>query len=339
MMKNSFKDNFSFFLVISIILLLNTMVLVNIRQLDNKMAVDWGEVLVHAVINLPMSMLLSWIDYRMVQWSIEHWGKLDFKLRIFLDFIITSAIWIGVFYVSFLILEKNGFIGEYAVSILPLSTTLLNLTVMLVFEGYLIQQQRYKAESELNLLRKEKAEYQFYALKNQLNPHFLFNCLNVLAALTRQDPEGANVFVKKLAGVYRFLLSSQHHPLVLLSEELRFVSAYANLEQVRIGDSLTVEIKNRSTAEKERKVVPASLQIAVENAIKHNICNVANPLHITIDITDEKISVSNNMQLRAVTTEKGGVGLDNLKKQCLMLGITMTTEKDNGFFKVTYYWG
>lgn len=182
-------------------------------------------------------------------------------------------------------------------------------------------------------LQKEKSLYQFEALKNQINPHFLFNCMNALASLTYQDANKANRFAKKLSSVYRYLLLTQESQTVTLDEELRFVSSYAYLEQIRYDDALQVEI---SVDKKEihKRVIPVSVQMLVENAIKHNICTPQSPLFIRIVGNKTGITVTNNMQLRDCVT-RTGIGLDNIKRQYALYGSNVSICKSKGEFSVT----
>lgn len=182
-------------------------------------------------------------------------------------------------------------------------------------------------------LQKEKSLYQFEALKNQINPHFLFNCMNTLASLTYQDANKANRFAKKLSSVYRYLLLTQEYQTVTLDEELRFVSSYAYLEQIRYDNALQVEI-SVDKKETHRHVIPASVQMLVENAIKHNICTPQLPLLVRITVSETGITVANNIQLRDCVT-RTGIGLDNIKRQYALYGSNVSICKSKDEFSVT----
>jgi sensor histidine kinase YesM len=194
---------------------------------------------------------------------------------------------------------------------LPLA--LWNSLIVLVIELFFYNQRQVEAEKKLAIAEKEKIQYQYETLKTQINPHFLFNSLNVLSSLTYQDPEKANLFAKKMSGVYRYLLLTNARSTVTLQEELSFLKSYLFLEQIRFEEALFVEIVNENL-NLNRKVIPVSIQLLVENAIKHNITTSKSPLRIQIYITDKEIVVANNLQLRS-SVDKGGVGLENLKKQ------------------------
>ena len=196
-----------------------------------------------------------------------------------------------------------------------LPTMLCNAIVVLLIAIYLYGKRQMENTQRLALMEREKTRYQFEALKNQINPHFLFNSLNALASLTYQDADKANAFVKKLAEVYRYLLTTHHRQTVSLEEELRFTEAYLYLENIRFGEAIQVSISGERELQSHHEVIPASLQMLVENAIKHNIATSKSPLIIHIAIGQDGISVCNNLQLRSYVGTRNGMGLANMRNQ------------------------
>ena len=144
---------------------------------------------------------------------------------------------------------------------------------------------------------------------------------NVLASLAYQDAEKTNLFVKKLAEVYRYLLTTHDRQTVSLEEELQFTEAYLYLENIRFGEVLQVCLR-------------ASLQMLVENAIKHNTATMKSPLIIHIVIGQEGINVSNNLQLRSYVRTKNGMGLANLRNQYTLHGKELVIKKTEREFMV-----
>lgn len=181
-------------------------------------------------------------------------------------------------------------------------------------------------------LQREKSLYQFEALKSQINPHFLFNCLNVLASLAYQDAEKTNMFAKRLSFVYRYLLTTQELMKVPLQDELDFMKSYAYLEQIRFGESLHINLTYDEQA-LSKSIVPASIQMLVENALKHNINTRESPLMIDIRISEENVTVTNNLQLRN-SVSKNHKGLDNLEKQYRIHGKHIEVMKSDFMFTV-----
>ena len=184
-------------------------------------------------------------------------------------------------------------------------------------------------------LKKEKVESQIEALRNQANPHFLFNSLNVLSSLVHADPDKAEEFINKFASVYRYVLNIQNKNLVTLKEELDFLNSYLYLQKIRFKEGLEITIDLNKEIE-EHFVLPFSLQFMVENAIKHNIVSKDSPLKVNIFLKEDKICVINNIQLRDNEDETTGMGLKNLQQRYFLLANVMPEyEQKNEEFVVS----
>lgn len=328
-MKTSLKEIMGLLLLIIVIFLITDQLLYLLHVIDDDLPYTLHGVLHGFAKALPLCLFLALVDYGIIHGGIRMFPTLDSKVRAVLDFMVSSLFCIFICFIA----------HRYNWLWIDMDDTLCcNITVVLIIEGYFTQQQQMLNERKLALLNQEKAEYKYYALKNQLNPHFLFNSLNVLASLTRTDAQQAYGFVKKLASVYRFLLVNNQEMLIPLSQELKFMMAYAELERIRLGDGLHLTVEGQ---EKEDgwMVVPACLQIPVENAIKHNICNLANPLRIKVCITHDEISVSNNVQLRLVNENREHVGLNNLSNLCTELNIGMEVKNEGSTFCIVFHRG
>lgn len=155
------------------------------------------------------------------------------------------------------------------------------------------------------------ASAKFETLKNQIDPHFLFNSLNVLSSLIEENPENAQRFTTSLSKVYRYVLEQKDKDLVPIEEELAFAKTYMNLLQMRFENSLTYEVLV-DNIHIESKVVPLSLQLLLENAVKHNIISEQKPLHIKIYIDNDVLVIQNNYQKKAVLQDGQGVGIQNI---------------------------
>ena len=162
------------------------------------------------------------------------------------------------------------------------------------------------------------ASAQFDALKNQLDPHFLFNSLNVLTSLIEENPDQAMKFTTSLSKVYRYVLEQKNKELVTVDEELAFAKTYMTLIKMRYEDSIIVKIPEKSV-NPEAKVVPLSLQLLLENAVKHNRVTPTDKL--IIEITEENgfLQVRNNLQEKQVIKKSSGVGLYNIHKRYELL--------------------
>jgi LytS/YehU family sensor histidine kinase len=171
--------------------------------------------------------------------------------------------------------------------------------------------------------KQEKLKADYRVLQNQVNPHFLFNSLNVLISEIKHDPKTAEDFTRKLSKVYRYVLQSKNHDLISLKKELAFIDSFIFLHKVRIGDALEY-VTHISEEALQLQIPPLTLQILIENAIKHNVANEENVLKISIksDGSDTLI-VSNNLQI-IDTVDSTYTGLSNLSKRFELL-------KKNGF--------
>jgi two-component system LytT family sensor kinase len=158
------------------------------------------------------------------------------------------------------------------------------------------------------------ASAKFDALKNQLDPHFLFNSLNVLSSLIEENPDNAQKFTTSLSKVYRYVLEQKNKDLVTVDEELAFAKTYMSLLKMRFEDSIIFEIPERAS-NPESKVVPLSLQLLLENAVKHNMVTTSKPLHIKIFEDAGNLVVENNLQPKQIVKKSSGVGLNNIKQR------------------------
>lgn len=162
------------------------------------------------------------------------------------------------------------------------------------------------------------ASAKFDALKNQLDPHFLFNSLNVLTSLIEENPENAQKFTTSLSKVYRYVLEQKSKELVTVDEELNFARTYMSLLKMRFEDSIIFEIPDKAS-NPESKVVPLSLQLLLENAVKHNMVTSSKPLHVKIYEDDNYLVVMNNLQPKQIVKKSSGVGLENIKQRYQLL--------------------
>lgn len=178
---------------------------------------------------------------------------------------------------------------------------------------------RYRqSQVEAEQLKKVSVEAQFEALRNQINPHFLFNCFNVLSTLVYKDAETSARFIAQLSHVYRYLLYNQEKKVVPLKEELAFTESYFFLLSIRFGDNIV--IRNRfGVPGEELFIAPAVLQMLVENAIKHNVVSRKNPLTVELFRLHDMLVVSNTLQEKEVREESSRIGLKNIIERYRLL--------------------
>lgn len=208
----------------------------------------------------------------------------------------------------------------------------LMLLLFLFLGSYVVYEKR-RTDSERE--KRHLAQFQYMKLSQQLNPHFLFNSLNILDSLVIEEKnELASTYIHKLAALYRYLLKNEDETTVKVKDELDFVEKYIDLLKIRFTDGLKVETKITPSA-LGRSVVPCSIQLLIENATKHNAALPENPLRITINIDDELITVSNNICPKQSAVASTGLGLKYIKQQYEdICGKTIRITKDTDHYTV-----
>jgi two-component system, LytTR family, sensor kinase len=193
------------------------------------------------------------------------------------------------------------------------------VTVMAIYESIFFMHQLRHSVEETETLKRENLNAQLEALRTQVNPHFLFNNLNTLVSLIPENPTHAVDFVQQLSKVYRHILEVKDAKSISLKEELEVLQAYAFLLKTRFGNNLKVNI-DIAPEKINRKIVPLSLQLLMENAIKHNIVSSTRPLQINIFAENGSLIINNNLQMKNQITESTGIGLDNIRNRYKLLG-------------------
>ena len=180
----------------------------------------------------------------------------------------------------------------------------------------------------------KSANAQFESLKNQLDPHFLFNSLNVLDSLIEENPVQAQRFTNSMSKIYRYVLEQKDKELVSVEEEIDFAKTYCELLKTRFEDAVTFDF-NISEEDKKGFVVPLSLQLLLENSIKHNFATSSKPLNIKIFTEKGNLIIENNLQTRELPNKSTGVGLANIvSRYNLLTERNVFVEKSEAFFRV-----
>lgn len=209
-------------------------------------------------------------------------------------------------------------------------TIIVTLTVHLIYFYQAYNKDKIKEQKIIA----RTANAQFETLKNQIDPHFLFNSLNVLSSLIEENPDSAQRFTTSLSKIYRYVLEQKDKELVTVQEELVFAKTYMDLLKMRFENSISYELP-QDFNNPEAKVVPLSLQLLLENTIKHNIVSEKKPLHIKIYVDGNNLVIENNLQKKEVLQERKGVGLQNIVDRYALLSqrnVIVEETKEN--FKV-----
>ena len=228
--------------------------------------------------------------------------------------------------------ERNEFAGGDVNTVIIHSNSaalFCTLTVVAIYESIYFMNELRKSVEEKEMLKRESLKAQLNALKTQVNPHFLFNNLNTLSSIIPENPKLAVDFVQQLSKVYRHILEVQEEQSILLKDELDVMKAYAFLLQTRFGDNLDITI-NVPDEKLKKRIVPLSLQILMENAIKHNIVSSEKPLKVEVFAENGRLVVSNNLQKKNQLNESTGIGLDNIRNRCKLLGSGQVEVTESG---------
>ncbi len=304
-----------------------------IRGEINNVKYGWVDVAMSMLYSFLVSSILFILDGIAMSWLFKKypWDQMPIPrvlLELFFGLINAAFAAVAVsvmLYALFTWAYDNApkpdeiFIDQIAIA------AMINLFMILLFEGiYFFRQWRYSM-LEAEISKRKQAESQYAALKNQVNPHFLFNSLNVLSALIDEAPEKAKDFIDRFSRIYRYILESHESGLSLVSDEISFLNDYFNLQKVRYNENISLDI--RLEASTLQSYLPfLTLQLLVENAIKHNEVSREHPLKIEILEENGRILVKNRIKQRSREVESHGTGLKNLEERFSLL-----TEKEPEF--------
>jgi len=267
----------------------------------------------------------------------KKYDKYRFLLGLAAGFVLN---FIGVFLILFVVVvgfQQQSF--EYFISDKNYADYQVSSFIALIILIVVRSVYFYKSVQE-NKIKEQKiiantASAQFESLKNQIDPHFLFNSLNVLSSLIEENPDTAQDFTTSLSKIYRYVLEQKDKELVPIEEEISFAKTYMELLNIRFENSITFSLPDIS-GQNEGKVVPLSLQLLLENCIKHNVVSEQKPLHIKIYIENGYLVVENNFQKKeTLNQERKGVGLQNIvSRYAILTKRNVLVEETEQHFKV-----
>ena len=291
-------------------------------------------------VNSSASLLINMVFFYLLL-SIQSWAINRYDIRQYQLWLILFGLLMGVVLLSPYLSRLQWWwfrdilnYHTYATVQYAKDLVILVVTFLFTMTIYLMKQ-NHLAVVGMQKLDFENLQNRYTALKNQTDPHFLFNCLNTLNGLIGRDDRRAQEYVQELAMVFRHTMRDK--VVVRLSEELEFVKSYLYLMCIRYFDGLKV-VWHIDDKYLDYYVIPSGLQILVENAIKHNIASAKIPLAISISTKEDKIVVENKLQLREQSTSGSstGVGLDNLMEQYrLVFGKDIDIVSKDGQFSVS----
>jgi len=212
---------------------------------------------------------------------------------------------------------------------------LISGMILAIYEAIYYYSRLQKFVREEEQAKQVVIEAQLDALRNQARPHFLFNSLNTLRDIIENDPKGEAIqFVDKLSDVYRYILESSNVNLIPLTDELKFAQSYIHVQSERFGSNLQINW-NINKDLLNLLIIPMSLQLLLENAIKHNVVSKSKPLTIEIITDGDQLIVENKLQSKSTNLPSTKIGLDSIKKRyALISGKSLTINNDGNTFKV-----
>ena len=286
-----------------------------------------------SVDNLYLSLILTFLQLEIFIWlgswffrsmEVDSPGfkkKIIFRLLSFYVVVLFSAIllFMIVYFINYT-LNYNDF-SRFFSDLLNremkgfFAATFIGFALGALFFFYV---QWSEAVERVQKLREEKLIFQYETLKNQVNPHFLFNCLNSLSSLIKKDTDLSEIFIQRLSSVYRYIIENREKELVGLKTELDFVQNYFFLQKLRDEEKIHLSIETGD--DNNIAVLPVSVQMLVENALKHNAATRSQPLEITIHFEGiDKLVVRNNLQKKNQLEPSSKIGLKNLNERSRLI--------------------
>lgn len=315
-------NNIGYPAIFSTLGILAYLLLVNFSNLPIKdstaLSYVWGYLYFVAIFNLIGFLLIkfsNWISekiemYRIKQWRVVMLYSFVAVLLFLLNYtLLATAKMLAGVHEPFLFAN-----GGFRVLLVVWFIELIIIGLLLVNRSALTS---LRIQKEAARLQDENNKARYIALQNQLNPHFLFNSLNTLIAEIEYDPKNAVNFTRNLSDVYRYVLQCQHKPLVSLGEELEFMQSYIFLHKVRLGNYILIDCRIGKEYI-ETLLPPLTLQLLIENVIKHNSISSGKPVQITLRIDNQYLIVSNTVHLKK-SQIPSGTGLQNLANRYLLI--------------------
>jgi sensor histidine kinase YesM len=259
------------------------------------------------------------------------WNNKNFTIlsTLIINILITATI-LFVFTQTYKVVMRFEFIQK------ELNTLFFGFTIILIADLLIVEFLKIQVKNKIIIIEKEqlaqeKLSSELTAIKNQVNPHFLFNSLNTLNAVIRKDASQATKFVDQLSYMYRYILQSSEKDLVSIGDEIGFLNSYAYLIQIRYANKFTLDMQIDDQIH-SNKIPVLSLQMLVENAVKHNEISSEHPLKVDIYFENEHFIVRNPIRPRKEHVASTGNGLINLSQRYhLLLGQNIVLEKNHNF--------
>ncbi len=301
-----------------------SMVIAILSALEELIEDDYDSyhtVLLEFIINIPLffiattligylsNLIIGWLNKR-YPWEEKNLKRLVYEVIIVL--LIVCILTVITSLVGMMFSDDDGSDRDTRFVVLTMLLFYITVTMVFAFHEYIsLNEDKHEIQHLAEDLERQNYISKYEALKNQVNPHFLFNSLNVLSSLIYADIALSDKFIRKFSEVFRYVLELNNQELVTLKREIEFINSYFFLQKIRHEEAISICIK--IDAKKLDKLIPPmALQIVVENTFKHNMISISSPLHIELFTRDHKLIVRNNYQARADSVSSTGIGQKNL---------------------------
>lgn len=305
--------------------------------INNALVREFLNYLLYGVVLTVINVLFFNYFDKDIDWENNRFRKYRIPLGFIIGLVLTL---IGIFLIRFVTVVafqqktfsyfiSNENPAHYYVSLF------IAFVISVIFHAFYFYKSVQESKVKQQKIIANTASAQFESLKNQIDPHFLFNSLNVLSSLIEENPDSAQNFTTSLSKIYRYVLEQKNKELVSIEEEIDFAKTYMNLLEMRFENSIKFSLPEIVKFD-EGKVVPLSLQLLLENCIKHNVVSEQKPLHIKIYIENGYLIVENNLQKKeTLNQDRKGVGLQNIvNRYAILTKRNVLIEESTEYFKV-----
>ena len=282
----------------------------NSRYTTVELLVCYAYFILVALIMWEGNLRLMYYIRKKYEWRYNQYYKII--LSLFLANVLYSGLVSCLLLYLWRIFSKEDNIGWWPIINTALIIIVAASFITNIYEIIYLNREREYNRTRADQLNVAKAQAELEALKNQIDPHFIFNSLNTLSYLITRDPQSARLYNDTLAKVYRYILGNKDRDLVLLREEVEFISNYFYLLKIRFSEAINMEIEITDLAAEEFLIPPISLQTLVENAIKHNEFTDNNPLTIHVSVFSNYVVIKNLIKPKNYASPTSRIGLNNL---------------------------
>lgn len=308
-----------FIALLALFFLVLFFVMLELLQVNEKFSLS--KILRETMISYPFLLLLALFMYKIILRINENpYFKKHFAQRVFTELVAGIALSFLLVFVGNLVIIGpsviDSFFTNYLLNTPGVAAIFINLMMTLLLEFFILYDQQRIKEIEIADLKSQNSEYLYNLLRSQINPHFLFNSLNNLSALIYKNQEHAMEFTKKLSNVYRYVLNYDREELIQIRKELDFAHTYVNVLKVRFADNLSFNYTLNADSP-NRQIPPMTLQLLIENAVKHNVVSANKKLFIHVKNEGNYLLVENNKNpLQSPDLDNSiGLGLKNLNNR------------------------